>query len=365
MSLKIKQSLVLLSVILIEIVGFNNQWKYVFLDWLNPRLADFFSVNLIWFKVAIIAISIALIYYLRYKLRKIEAEPLFIVYLIKGFQVRGSDIIGILNVIFVLCSVSWISIEIFFQTIDGFLNALIYASFMILYALMIANSFLTNYPEGKKQSPKILISALSLVREDILRQCIAEMKLEYMKDKWLDQKFSNPDGTPKLANDNKGPALWGPWANLDPIRKSIIEHKASFQEIILISSSEATKVFTKFPDDLKPEPLIADFINKYYPRNKASIKIVADGTSGNDMIENGFGIERIIQSLYKKGFKDHDIMFNVTGATVAISGAMLLKALKGERRAEYSRQDEGNIEEINLSIATIKDLWYDLLEQVG
>lgn len=361
MILKIKQSLILLSIVIIEIVGFNNQWKYDFLSCVNLELGAFFSTNLIWFKAGIIIINIGLIFFLRHKLRETEKEPLFIVYLIKGFQVRGSDMIGIFNVIFVLCSVSWIGIEIYYNTINGFLNALIYASFMILYALLIANFFLPKHLQGNKPSPKILITALSLVKEQFLRPCLDEMKQKHMKGKWQDQRFLNQDGSIRKA----GLSPWGPWGNIDPIRKSIIVHKASFQKIILISSSEATKECDKLPDDIKPEQLISDFLDTYYPHHKTTIRIVADGTTGNDMIENGFGMESIIQSLYKKGFKDHDIMFNVTGATVAISGAMILKAIKGERRAEYARQDTGFIEEIPLSIATIKDLWNDLLEQVG
>jgi hypothetical protein len=44
---------------------------------------------------------------------------------------------------------------------------------------------------------------------------------------------------------------------------------------------------------------------------------------------------------------------------------MILKAIPNDRRAEYSRQDTGIIEEVPLNIYHVKDLWGELLEKVG
>jgi len=361
MKSKIYQAMILLSIIVIEIVGFNNQWKYDFLGLINANFQSFFAENLVWFKLIAILLIVASITFLWLKLWKKKNEPLFIVYLIKGFQVKGSDMLGVFNVVFTLCSIAWIGIEIYYNTISGFMNAVIYSGFMILYPLLLANYFLHDETKMTNYHPKVLITALSIVQEKFLRQSLDEMKVEPFKSQWLEQTFYNSDGTVKKA----GPGLWGPWGNLDPIRKSIIEHKAMFHEIILISSFEATEACNLLPQELKPQQIISDFLNLYYPIHKIKIRIVSDDISGNDMILNGVGIKNIINSLSSRGFFDKDILFNVTGSTVAVSGAMILQAIPSGRRAEYARQDTGKIEEIPLSIYEVKDLWNELLEKVG
>jgi hypothetical protein len=76
-------------------------------------------------------------------------------------------------------------------------------------------------------------------------------------------------------------------------------------------------------------------------------------------------IDGIIQLLKHRKIDEKDILFNITGGTAAISGAMILKAIPDERRAEYTRQDTGSIEEVPLNIFHVKDLWTELLDKVG
>ena len=363
MNIKTKQSLVLFSIILIEIVGFNNQWKYCFLGRLDLGLKELFISYLAWFKLTSIVFIVSLIIWLISKLRKQESEPLFIVYLIKGFQVKGSDLIGIFNVVFTLCSISWIGIEIYYQTVSGFLNALIYAGFMILYPLLIANYLLPPTNNDEKYHPKVLISAISLLKKEDLKKSIEEMDAKY-PDKWLDQVFYNPDGTLKTANPfSKIP--WGPWGVFDPVRKSIITHQAQFHEIVLIMSSEVSVVINEFPEELKPNFLVENFLQKHFPDKKVKVVIKSEEISGNDMKLNITSIENILNSLSKRKFENKDILFNITGGTAAFSCAMILNAIPYERQAEYARQDTGLIEEIPLDIYDVKGLWNELLEKVG
>ena len=361
MKTKTKQSLILLLIIIIEIVGFNNHLKYIFFSWINPGLSDFFRSYLIAFKILAIGIIIFSIAILFFKLKKTKNEPLFIVYLIKGFQVKGSDLVGVFNVVFTLCSISWIGIEIYYQTFNGFLNAVIYAGFMIFYPLLIANYILPTPLPKEQYHPKILITALSMIDANRLSKSLEEMDNENLKDKWLNQSFINTDGTIKKS----GSLIWGPWGNLDPIRKSIIVHNAAFHEIVLILSNEVSENIDLLPKELKPEKLIVDFLNKFYPNHNIKVRSVSEGISGNDMNMNIYGIENILRSLFGRKYTNADILFNVTGGTAAISGAMILKAIPNDRRAEYARQDTGHIEEIPLDIYQVKELWEELLEKVG
>lgn len=356
-SVKLYQVLILLLIIAIEIIGFNQQ-----LHSLNSGIKEFLIYNSIWMKIVVIISIIIAISILFSKLKKKNNEPLFIVFLIKGFQVKGSDIVGIFNVVFTLSSISWIGIELYYHTLGGALNAGIYAGFMILYPLLIANYVLPKPLEEEIYHPKVLITALSKIfKYEILQESINEMQTEKLN--WGNQKFLKPDGTIKKA----GSVPWGPWANWDPIRKSIIEHKASFHEIIIILSNEVAEDIDKFPDDLKPDKLIADFISLVYPNlvYKVKIDLKRVGVSGNDFHENLLVIDNIIKLLHHRKIEEKDILFNITGGTAAISGAMILKAIPNDRKAEYSRQDTGIIEEVPLNIYHVKDLWTELLEKVG
>ncbi len=359
MKTKIWQFLILLLIVIIEIIGFSDEFKYYLINSVSINFGMFFRDNLIWFKVSTIIILIISIFYLRSKLRKSKIELFFIIFFIKSLQKRPNHWVGLANMLFVLTSIGAISKEFFISSFDSILNGLIIAGFMIIYSIISAIYFIKE-PSDKKSEPKVLITALSLVNEQILRKGLQEMEGRSLKIQWCKQIICNTDGTVKKVRN----FLWGPWANLDPIRKSIIAHNASFREIALISSKEATESCNKLPDDIKPRQLINNFLGRFYPSHNINIDIIPFGSSGNDMKQNGICIQGLIESYYAKKYKDEDIMFNITGATVAISGAMILKAIPGNRRAEYAKQDTGEIIDVPLSIYSIKELWNELLEKV-
>jgi len=358
---KLWQGIILFAILLIEIIGFHNEWKYCMLEGISPSLLNYFTKYLLASKIISIVLLITMIFTFWLKLYKEESEPLFIVYLIKGFQVKGSDLIGILNVIFVLCSIAWVGVEFYNHTLNGYLNSLIYACFLILYPLIVARYFLPKEPSKDEYQPKILIYAVSNLEEKFLRPSLIEMEEKY-PDKWHEQVFYNENGAIKTIPSG---APWGPWGNFDPLRKSIIFHKALFKEIILIVSSEASGKIDKLPENIKPVKLISDFLEKCFKGHDIKVKIVSDDISGNDMKLNEIVIKDILKTLFARNFKNRDILFNITGGTAAISGAMILNAIPGERRAEYARQDTGIIEDIPLDIYDVKELWNELLEKVG
>lgn len=361
---KLWQGIILLAVLLTEIIGFHNEWKYSILKCLNPFLMNFFIDHLLVFKILSIAFLITLITIYWLRLKKDDEEPLFIVYLIKGFQVKGSDFIGILNVLFVLCSIAWIGVEFYSHSLNGYLNALIYSGFMFLYPLIVAYYFLPKHSTEDEYHPKILIIAVSNLNQDFLTSGIEEME-NIFPDKWRQQTFKNPDGSLKMVSD-KIRVPWGPWGVFDPVRKSIIEHNAQFHEIILIISSEVSEIIAGFKDEkLKPKALVKEYLIKHYPNHKTVVKTALSDISGNDLKKIKTGIENILHTLTSEGIDNKDILFNITSGTAVISGAMILNAIPYDRKAEYARQDTGIIEEIPLNIYDVKKLWHELLEKVG
>lgn len=348
---------ILIVIIAIEIIGFSRQLH----AWI-PSIENFLDNNSTILKIIVNVLIIIAVVYLHNRLSKNKSEPLFIVFLVKGFQIKGSDFVGIFNIVFTLCSISWIGIELYSHSWGGLLNAFIYAGFMILYPLIIANYVLPKPIDKEIYEPKVLITALSKMRSfDKLQEAINQMEAEGLN--WNDQVFNNPDGT--MKEEYSFP--WGPWLNWDPIRKSIIHHKASFQEIIILISNEVVNDIEECPDSLKPDKLISDFISRVYPDLQHNIKIDLRrvGVSGNSLHENLQIIESIVKLLNIRKIEDCDILFNITGGTSTFSGAMILKAIPNERRAEYAQQDNGTIEDVPLNIYDVQDLWSELLEKVG
>lgn len=357
------QFLILVLMFGIEYFMFSDHAKYEFMTLIWPDFKIFFIQNFVWFKFSILAILLLICYLLYSRLIKAGFESFFIIFLIKQLQRKPNNGMGLFNMLYIIISLAAISKEFLYNTMDNSLNGGIFGCFMIIYCMIIAILFIPSPASTSKViQPKVMITALSLMNAENLRSSLKEMNENHLKDKWLDQIFYNPDGTLKKVKNLE--LIWGPWNNLDPIRKSIIVHTDSLRQIILIASREADEAYKKLPPELQPKHLISEFLKQFEPNLQIDIQIYSVGTSGNDMIKNSDTLDCIIKSLYSQKYKDQDILFNLTGGTVAISGAMILKALPGERLAESTNQDTGKIEMIELSVLSVKELWNELLEKV-
>ncbi|NOU45543.1 MAG: hypothetical protein HOO86_00590 [Bacteroidales bacterium] len=355
------QWIILIVLIAFEFFIFSNHFKYDLLQSIYPDFNEFFIENLLYFKMSLVVLLIISITIYSWLLKKKKIELFFIVFLIKALQKRPGNWIGLANMSYVLISISLFTKESTNNTCSSILNGLVLFGFMLLYTLFIVNYFLPGKSENNEQ-PKVLITAVSYNNTiDPILKSLKEMENDDLKDKWSQQVFYNEDGTIKM----NGTFIFGPWGNLDPIRKSIIAHEASFETIVLIISCEVSVKINKWPEELKPKRLIEDFLSKCYPDKTIEIRLFADGNSGNNMENNGVGIDSILSSLKIQKYNDKDIMFNITGGTAAMSTAMILKAISRERRAEYTNQDSGLIEEVPITINSVKDLWAELLERAG
>jgi len=201
--------------------------------------------------------------------------------------------------------------------------------------------------------------------EDKLQEFIMGMEKEEFKNKWKDPIFFELNKEGKLVIKKINNVVWGPWGNLDPIRKSIIKYHDSLEQIYLISSSEVTNNIKSWKEHLKPENLINEYISKEYPDSHVIVETIQENISGNDMTLTSVGLENLVRKILANNHKDHDIIFNITGGTAAISGAMILKAIPLDRKAEYANQQDGLLYDVPLSIYDVKDLWNELLEKVG
>lgn len=351
----------------IELFGFSNQLKYsVFPNFINQLFNEhFFALKII----CAVLISAA-VYRIWQDLAKKEKQPLFMVYLIKGFQSKGSDFLGFLNILYTLCHIAWIGDEL---AAGEVLNAIIRVNFLIIYPSVAALYLIADQKDATiKHEPKVLITPLSLFNEQDIVNNQAEINLKHyiINDNFVVD--TQKDVVRKVYNGTED--YYRAWGNFDPIRKSIILHQKSLELIILLVSKEV---------DAKLEPLKGqphspiEIINKFCHQTLKMPKmeviksndqflLTDNNFAGNDMKATGTVIDKVVDYLInKKKYEERDIIFNITSGTATSSGAMVLRAIPADRKAEYVNQATGLIEEVELDIFQVKDLWNELIEKVS
>lgn len=292
------------------------------------------------------------------------------VYLIKGFQSKGSDLLGFLNILYTLCHIAWIGDEL---AAGEVLNAIIRVNFLILYPSVAALYLISDQKDAAiKHEPKVLITPLSLINETKILENQAEMFLKHydINDNFVVDRENNI----VKANYFGGEDYYRAWDNFDPIRKSIILHQKSLELIILLVSNEADALLEPLKDKPhSPIQIIHDFCHKTLKMPKMQviksndhIFLPDNNFKGNDMQMTGAVIDRVVDFLItKRKYQEQDIVFNITLGTATSSGAMVLRAIPAERKAEYVNQATGLIEEVELDIFQVKDLWNELIEKVS
>lgn len=365
-NVQIKQSIVLFLIVAAEIFCFNKEWKYSLVRKVCPFLETCFSQNMPYIKLVFILLMFIVVLVLFTSLKNVKKDSLFIIFLIKGFQIKGSDVIGVFNVLFTLCSIAWIGNEIFRNSLHGFLNAIIYSEFLLLYPLFVVKFITRKELDKPEPKPKLLITALSIQGWDkekqkwFLELSLEEMEKPQYKTNWMDYVFVDENNILRMA----GSTTWGPWGNLDPIRKSIILHHQSLKEIYLIASKDVQENLKKLPENLQPVKLIEDFLKRLHHQPNIKVTLFNEDFTGNQMDEAGEVLNKLIRKAFRENYHDEDILFSITGGTAVITGAMILKAMISDRKAEYCNQQKGIMEAVPVSIFDVKDLWHELLEKI-
>jgi hypothetical protein len=354
--------LLLVGLIAIEILAFSNDLKYEVLGIYKTYLYENFE------KIKIIGVVIGsiLCFGLWRLLKQKEKSPAVMVFLIKALQSKGQDFLGILNIIYSLVHISWVGEELMNGQIY---NAILRINFLLLYPLLVGYLIKPEL-DNKSISPKVLICSLSL---PILKNISEEQKAikEYNYD--ISQNFVVDSANNMVLKEYFGKTeKLRAWGNIVPIRKSIIKHQNSLEEVILLVSNEVADIMNGF-GDLSPQNIIEDFCKKNL--KKSHIKIILSNEEpyffnnnygGNDIEETGNTIDKVLQFVLKNDRnKNSDLMFHITTGTAISSSAMTLKAIPFDRHAEYVNQTSGIIEAVNLDIFSVKDLWNELIEKVS
>lgn len=244
--------------------------------------------------------------------------------------------------------------------------------FLILpfYIFPIIDPRVNNYP-------KVLISGLSLLtdfgKNPANKEEVKKKLLSIDSESTFDEHFHQTDpkiSTPKdfeKFNFNPQSIYWGKW---NVIRHSIVKH-TQIEKIILITSSEIHQLITTINQLIEEDKTgyfgnfdMEKLIQKYYPDRNIEV-IYSTAMDFNDF----YNIKSRLQSTIEdhalgKGFSDADLLFNITGGTAQLTAAMILSALKGDRKAEYISQNTSEVVSVDVDVLTIQDLWDEIALRV-
>jgi len=276
---------------------------------------------------------------------------------------------GIFSVIFVILNMNWLSNQIYdFWGLDiskpdysnnltlNILRSFYYLCFMFIPFLFPLFSSTEDLPQ-----PKLLICGLSTPVNRINGKNDSDIITELRKSYTLPN-----DRTEKVQFDLKYPIKWGKW---DVIRKSLVAH-SSIKKVLLVISPEINE-FNKIIDRCKGtanEDLFNDFnLENLFQRffNERKIKICYTSPVDVNNFDNiKCTIQATLQSKEYNKLKDSEIVFNLTGSTAVVSSAMVLFAMKGNRKAEYVTQNTSELVSIDVDVLSVQDLWDEILLKI-
>jgi len=328
------------------------------------------------------------------KEEKQDKKGTLLAQLILNIKGEAGSWIGILTVIFVVINLNIISNLIWetkdsinslsvnfsipkFDQIDWWmLNkwGILFTQIISIILFLILPTVLFPISSNRiSNNPKVLICGFSLLVDsfnDIKNEILIKKKLASINinANFPDSFFKDSPAisSPKkfeLFNFEKSSPCWGKW---NVIRYSLDEHK-NIQKIILVASKEILE-FNKTIDQLIQEDntgyfknfRIENLISDYYPDRKIEV-IYSDPVEVNDFNDVKSKLQILIsEHVIGKGYSDSDLLFNITSSTAQVTAAMILSALKGDRKAEYIHQNTSKVVPVDVDVLTIQDLWDEI-----
>jgi hypothetical protein len=225
----------------------------------------------------------------------------------------------------------------------------------------------------ENNNPRVLISALSLLidfgKQPTDKESVKKKLMSLNSAIAYDDSFYNSSpriATPKefeYFNFDHSAINWGKW---NVIRHSLIAHE-KIEKIILVASSEILLLKDTI-NFLINEDTTGYFLNfdlekliqTYYPDRKIKV-VYSNAMEFNDFYDVKSKLQTsIVEHAIDKGYSDADLLFNITAGTSQVTAAMILSALKGERKAEYISQNTSEIVPVDIDVLTIQDLWEEI-----
>ncbi|MEM1123801.1 MAG: hypothetical protein AAGJ18_25405, partial [Bacteroidota bacterium] len=275
-----------------------------------------------------------------------------------GIKADVTSLYGILLVVFFIIHTTWIpeAIGAYIQgeTLDdNWQKILFHFEALFLPFLILALMYQEPSKEVDRSVRKVLISAISLLPRRV-------SPIESAND------LSDSE-----RRDLEKIKTTGNWSRWNPIRQAL-DAFPNIETVILLGSPQ-----TKSQHDLiKADPTYQDYTLKNLISNYTSatkqqkikhldIQIMDDFNEIETVYEK-IKLDILNASLLKlDDYRDENIVFAVTGGTAIVSAAMTMHGVKGLRGIVYTRQDNYELAEFNLSIFNFNELLSELIERVS
>lgn len=319
-----------------------------------------------------------------------------LIQLILNLKGEAGSWVGILTVIFVIVNINilsnliWETREIFssfdyntyisqlkngqfdfwmLNSIGVFLTQLILMGFFLVIPFYLFPVIDTR----ESKNPRILISALSLLIDfgklPTDKDAVKKKLLSLNSSVSYNDSFykSNPTiSSPKkfeYFNFNSSEVNWGKW---NVIRYSLVDH-SDIEKIILIASPEVIQLRETINQLILDDETgyfqnfdLEKLIQTFYPGRQIEV-VYSNPIDFNDFYDVKSKLQTAIaENAIDKGYSDSDLIFNITLGTAQVTAAMILSALKGDRKAEYISQNTSKIVPIDVDVLTIQDLWDEI-----
>ena len=312
-------------------------------------ILKYFSANikiLLWIVVFIFVIELGFWFLIKREKKNI--------YFFRSFLMSvKADVIslyGILLVVYFIIHMAWIPDYIyeFMNTAtiksEGWIKITFYFEFLFFPFLVVALTYKEVPRSIAKDKRKVLISAISLIPGFPRGK----------REGGLNDEEKHTLNTIDVSKD------WNRW---NPIRQALDDYP-NFESIILLGSKETGEQLRLInQNDNFKKVGITHLIKEYSPNIKYVIIKSLPDFNQIESIYNSIKLD-VLASSSLKNYDDEDIIFAVTGGTAIMSAAMTMHAVKGQRGIVYTRQDNRQLEEFNLSIFNFNELVNELIEKI-
>jgi len=298
--------------------------------------------------------------------QKEKASKNILMRLILNLKGEAGSYYGVVSIIFVILNLNWMSDQVFdiwhldnsnpeyFDTLT--INLLRFGYFL---AFMIIPFLFPFFGSGKSGSTeKLLVCGLS-TPVNFTPGITEEKIIKGLRDAYSKDEKINDYVQFNIEKEIR----WGKW---DVVRKSLVAHPTINKIFIIISPEivEFNRMRNKWKDqpndDLYHDFDIEQLIRRFYKNRSIEIAYSPPIDVNNfDLVKNT--LRSTFQLEEYANYKDSEFVFNLTGSTAIVSSAMVLFAMKGERKAEYVHQGTGNLIPINVDVLSVQDLWDEIL----
>lgn len=274
-----------------------------------------------------------------------QGKNYLLVKLINSFSANVGSFLGILLVIHIILQVSFLE-DFYIMWLDD--KATVWHLLLIGNFLFLPFILLPYLPPiTKKIEPsdrKLLIAGVSL--------------LDYNRTN--EEELSDHEIT-KLneikESDNQD------WKNWAPI-KNCLDHYQNIDRIYLLVSKQARDLLYIIDanTEYKKQGLL-EMVNTLkgpIPIEYIAIEDIHNLNSNHDELKAVLNKKNTF-SLYQ----DKEVLFDITSGTAALTAAVVINAIRSDRGLSYTRQDTRSVQEMNVDVFSLAELYDEILYKIN